>query len=164
MDNNVRYEHLADWRPDLVRVSTPDWLIHLAAHQDHFDGVVTSDYHQLGLDEEAVALDRTRLTVITWTKGIDNAIVLWGSLLSYMPQIRQAIERRGPVIVRLPVPHLRPEHVEVTPGISQRHARTQKITAPQLRSAVIPDMVEELRARGMEDLIELLESGRPPRP
>jgi len=90
LDNNVRYEHLADWRREFVEVSTPDWLIHLAAHEAGFAGVVTRDYHQVSLDEEAVALDRTRLSVITWRRGIDNAIILWGSLRA--PQVGPSAE------------------------------------------------------------------------
>jgi hypothetical protein len=118
----------------------------------------------VGLDEEVVALDQTRLSVITWTRGVDNPIVLWGSLLAYMPQIRHAIEQRGPVIVTLPAPRLPSDHVEGMPGISQRHARAQRITGQQLRSQVVPDMVEELEARALPSLIELLTGPRPTRP
>jgi len=80
-----------------------------------------------------------------------------------MPQIRAAIERRGPLIVQLPVPRLLPDHLELTAGITQRQAVLRRMTGTEMRSAVVPDMIEELQARGLESLVEMLKQPRPRR-
>lgn len=60
----MEYIHLYDFNPSFSRTSTPDWLLHLAADDAGFDGVVTTDPSQLDQHEEAIALMATRLTVV----------------------------------------------------------------------------------------------------
>jgi hypothetical protein len=145
------------WRPDFAETSTPDWIVHLQAHADGFDGVVTSDWHQLEQNEEVVALDHTRLSVITWGKGMVDPVQQWGSLLVYMPQIRRRIAQEGPSLIRLPIPHLSHASAEPTAGISHRYANEKlDIPRPTLLKEVVPEMIEELEERGLQDLIPML--------
>lgn len=44
VDRSVEYEHLRQWRPDLV-ANTPDWMIYLEAELARFTGLVTHDWH-----------------------------------------------------------------------------------------------------------------------
>ena len=163
LDRTVRYEQLVDWRPDFAERSTPDWVIHLQAYVDGFDGIVTSDWHQLEQAEEVIALEQTRLSVITWRKGMNDPIQQWGSLLLYMPMIRQRIEQDGPSIIRLPVPQLQPDSRESTSGVSYRYAMEKaKVKRPTLVKEVVPDMIDELEERDLTDLIPVLQK-RPPR-
>jgi hypothetical protein len=80
LDRTVEYVHLYDFNRAFSNTSTPDWVLHLAAEDSGFEGVVTTDPSQLGQDEEAVALTATRLSVVTWRTRIDDPVVLWGSL------------------------------------------------------------------------------------
>lgn len=158
LDRTVIYEPLAQWRPDFAATTTPDWIVHLQADRDGFDGVVTDDWHQLEQDEEVLALEQTRLSVITWRKGLNDPVQQWGSLLAYMPQIRRRIEEAGPSIIRLPVPQLPYDSRESTRGVSYRYANEKrKIKRPTLAREVLPDMIEELEARGMGDLVPVLQ-------
>lgn len=165
LDHTIEYVHLSRWRPEFANVSTPDWLIHLAADADGFDGLISSDYNQLDQDEEVVALACTTLSVVTWSAGVNNPVTQWGSLLAYMPQIRAHIEREGPTVFTLPVPRLRADHHAPTAGISRRYTSTLGMHANELRSQVLPDMKDELRARGLDDLAPRLdtENRRPKR-
>lgn len=164
LDRTVSYEPLGGWHPEFAEVSTPDWVIHLQAYADGFDGVVTADWHQLEQHEEVIALDQTRLSVITWRKGLDDPIQQWGSLLVYMPQIRHKIEHEGPSVIRLPVPQLQPDNVEAMRGISNRYASEKaKLPRATLVKETLPDMLEVLRERGLEHLAPILEGPRPRR-
>lgn len=72
LDRTVRFEALVKWRPAFAKVSTEDWIVHLAAGFDGFDGVVTNDAGQLEQEPEVIALDQTRLSVITWRRGTNE--------------------------------------------------------------------------------------------
>lgn len=162
MDRTVSYEPLARWRPEFAEVSTPDWIVHLQAYVDGFDGVVTADLSQLDQDEEVLALDQTRLSVVTWRRGLNDPIQQWGSLLVYMPQIRQKIAQDGPCVIRLPVPQLQPDNAEVTRGISNRYANDKvKIPRATLVRETLPEMVEILRERQLDHLVPVLEGPKP---
>ncbi|MBW3654326.1 MAG: hypothetical protein KY433_12270 [Actinobacteria bacterium] len=52
LDRTVIYEPLAQWRPDFAATTTPDWIVHLQAHQDGFDGVVRSRRLQEDIDQD----------------------------------------------------------------------------------------------------------------
>lgn len=164
VDRTVRFEALASWRPAFAEVSTEDWIVHLAAGFDGFDGVVTNDAGQLEQDPEVIALDRTRLSVVTWRRGTNDPVQLWGSLLVYMPQIRHKIEQDGPSIIRLPTGQLPPDNVQPTAGISTRYAVKRKTSVATLRRLWLPEMETELRERGLDELITALKARRPPRP
>lgn len=127
------------------------------------EGVVTTDPGQLGQDEEAVALTATRLSLITWRSRIDDPVVLWGSLIAFMPEVRRCIELYGPSLVTLPVPRIGSARVESTAKIGGRVARERGTSLPELRGEVLPDMRSELTERGLQHLITYLDRERPPR-
>jgi hypothetical protein len=165
LDKTVTYVALRTWRPDFVEVSTPDWIIHLQAAHEGFDGIVSSDWHQLVQDEEVIALDQTRLSVITWRKSLDDPVQQWGSLLAYMPQIRARIQAEGPSVITLPVPTLEPKtNVEPMRGISNRYATGRRdIPRATMVKEALPEMIELLEARGLGHLAPILKGPRPRR-
>lgn len=156
LDARVEYIHLYDFNPPFSRTSTPDWLLHLAASDAGYDGVVTTDPSQLDQDEEAIALMATRLTVVTWTRRIDDPVVLWGSLISFMPEVLKRIAQQGPSLVTLPVPKITSDRVEKTAGVGGRVAASRRTSLPELRAEVVPDMKAELVDRGLEHLSRYL--------
>jgi hypothetical protein len=96
-------------------VSTPDWLIYLAAqHSGDFDGLVTRDLAQIVQAEELVAIARTTMSMVTWRKPIEDPVTEWGQLLAYMPKVRQRIDERGPAIFILPRSSARPGKCEAS--------------------------------------------------
>lgn len=156
LDALVEYVHLYDFNPSFSRTSTPDWLLHLAADDAGLDGVVTTDPSQLDQDEEAIALMATRLTVVTWTRRIDDPVVLWGSLTSFMPEVLKRVDQQGPCLVTLPVPRISPARVEKTAGVGGRVAASRGTSVPELRAEVVPDMRAELADRGLDRLSRYL--------
>src|SRR3954451_1216778 len=78
LDRSVTYEHLFDHAPRYSKQSTPDWMLHLIAAKAGFDGVVTLDRSQLDEEAELVALAIAGVSVVTWSKGDEDPIVLWG--------------------------------------------------------------------------------------
>lgn len=156
LDETVEYIHVFDFDAALVQASTPDWMLQLIANDADFTGIVTGDYHSIAQDEEVIALEKTDLSIVTWKKGIDNPVVQWGSLLAYMPRIKDLIAREGPHVITLPVPSQFSRH-ERTRGIARRYAAEQGTTIHELRKQVLPDMVDELGQRNRSDLIDPLD-------
>ncbi|HVV37562.1 MAG TPA: hypothetical protein VHC63_13210 [Acidimicrobiales bacterium] len=163
LDATVTYTHLVDFNNVFSNTSTPDWLLHLAAEHDGFEGVVTTDPSQLEQDEEAIALVATNLSVVTWTHRINDPVVQWGSLIAYMPEILKQIDRHGPSLITLPVPRLTAAKVDKTAGIAGRIASQRKVSVPELRGEVLPDMRAELADRQLEHLLPYLERERAPK-
>jgi len=158
LDATVTYRHLSDWEPHLARVQTPDWLVYLAAeHSNEFDGVVTRDHAQIAQEEELVAIARTKLSLITWRKPIEDAVTEWGQLLAYMPKVKGRIAASGPAIFILPVPLLTAQNVEQATRLTHQEAARQEKSYPELRAGAIHTMREELLHRGMGHLEHLLE-------
>lgn len=165
LDRRVEYIHLSDFDRSLSETSTPDWMVNLVAEQAGFDIVVTADRHQLDQELEVVAIACTRLSLVTWRHRIDDPVVQWGMLVAYMPEIIKRIESGGPSIITLPRPNIsHAKNVEKTSGIAQRYAVQTGSTASELRASVLPDMLDELKERNRDDLIELLQAGKTPRP
>ena len=91
LDRSSQFEHFSDVTPDLAEVSTPDFMVYLVAEARGFAGVVTRDLSQLEDDDSLVTLTRLTISVVTWRRGVDDALVLWGQLLAYMPQVRRLL-------------------------------------------------------------------------
>jgi hypothetical protein len=102
LDKRVRYVPLHEYAPDLSERSTPDWMVYVAAAAGGFDGLVTGDKSQLQQDAELIALAQTRITLITWTHGDEDAITRWGQLLAYMPQILKRMEPGRGAVISIP--------------------------------------------------------------
>ena len=63
-------------------------------------------HSQLEQDEELVTLALTGLSLVTWKGRQEDAVVMWGQLLAFMPQI---LPKLGPqTAVRLPGARLTP--------------------------------------------------------
>lgn len=86
MDATVAYVHLFDVNSEFSQRSTPDWVLHLAAHDAGFEGMVSTDPAQLSQPEEAVAITATGMSVVTSKRRVDDPVVLWASLITYMPR------------------------------------------------------------------------------
>jgi len=155
--------HLHNFDASFSNTSTPDWLLHLAAQHAGMEGVVSTDPSQLEQDEEAVALTATRLSLVTWTRRIDDPVQLWGSLIAFMPEVLRRIDRNGPCLVTLPVPRINSDRIEPTAGIGGRIASGRGTSPSELRAAVLPDMKEELADRGLHHLAAYLDRPRPGR-
>ena len=87
VDRSVVFEHIRDWRPDLIEAETPDWLIYFEAELAGFAGIVTHDWHQSVQPEEAFAITQTKLAVVTWQHPPDDPVVSWALVIAYMPEI-----------------------------------------------------------------------------
>ena len=107
-------------------------MIYLIAEQASFTGVVTRDRSQLDQDEELVVLSRSRLSVVTWRRGVEDAIAEWGQLLAYMPQVIRAVEVHGPRIILLPEPRLGPDNLEVADASARKRAGRLRTSYPEL--------------------------------
>jgi hypothetical protein len=95
LDRSAVYTHVSDAFPALVRrASTPDWLLYVAAADAGFDAFVCRDLRQFEQREEMVALMMCELTMVTWTKSIEDPVAEWGQLLAYGPQIEKAMRSR----------------------------------------------------------------------
>jgi hypothetical protein len=161
LDKRVEYTHLSDFDHTLSETSTPDWMVNLVAAHAGFDLVVTADRHQLDQELEVVAISCTRLTLVTWRHRINDSIVQWGMLVAYMPEIIKRMQSGGPLIVTLPRPNLsHANNIEKTSGVAHRYAKQTGQDPSTLRSAVMPDMKEELNERGRSELIKLLERAK----
>lgn len=158
----VQFEHFDDVDPESAGVSTPDWMVQLIAEERGFEGLVTRDPGQLDEPEAAIALLQTNLSVITWSKGIDDTITEWGLLVAFMPLVIKRIEQSGPAIFILPKPHLDPKR-----SILQRQekghqvARASGTNLTEMRDEALHLMKGEVEYRNRGELLPILE--RPPR-
>lgn len=160
LDPRIEYVHLRSFAPELSRVSTPDWMLYLAADAADLDGIVTRDRSQLDQEHELIALTCTRLTLVTWRHRIEDPVVEWGQLLAYSPQILRAMDAYGPSIILLPAPRLGAENFELARPLGQELASRHKISYPELRSRAIGVMQGYLKQRKEPGLGEIL--GRDP--
>lgn len=112
VDRSVVFEHIRDWRPDLIEAETPDWLIYFEAELAGFAGIVTHDWHQSVQPEEAFAITQTKLAVVTWRHPPDDPVVSWALVIAYMPEVKRVLAtRRDAPFVFLPSPHLGAKNV-----------------------------------------------------
>lgn len=155
LDAKVEYLHLSTFDPALAAVSTPDWMMYLVAQAAGFDGVVTRDRSQLDEPEHLVALLQSRLSVVTWRKGIDDPVTEWGQLMAFMPQVLKAIDAHGPSIFLLPVPRLdKATHIENPREAAYQLAIRRSQSFPEMRDEALALMEQELRRRNRLDLLE----------
>jgi hypothetical protein len=157
-DHRVEYVDLGDFDASLVGVSTPDWMIYLAAQAGGFDGVVSRDRAQLDQAAEHVALAHTDLSVVTWRRQIDDPIAQWGHLLAYIPRIVTIIENEGPQIVILPSINLDADKHAQTRAYIRREVSLKRTTMSELRAESLPVMRAELGRRKREDLAALFDT------
>jgi hypothetical protein len=153
LDRTVTYEHFATHAPAFSNTSTPDWMLHLIAAEGGFNGVVTLDRSQLAEETELVALALAGISVVTWQKGDEDPIVLWGQLVSYMPQVLKILAQVRPVVVTLPNPRLQLRRSAMSPrdmlgAMKQRDG----VDFPQRCRRAVQTMERELNTRGQQRL------------
>jgi hypothetical protein len=153
LDRKVGYIHLRDFDTRLSRSSTPDWMVVLAAEAGGFAGIVTRDRSQLNEPETMIALERTRLSVVTWSKGIEDPVREWGMLLAYMPQVTKRIESEGPHIFTLPNPRLDPKHMQKRHDAAARVANMRNLRYRNMQSEAIGLMKRHLSVAMRDDLV-----------
>ena len=158
LDALTEYVHFADVFPAEARTSTPDWMVYLLAENAGFTGVVTGDRSQLDDEDSMVVLSSIGLSVVTWRRGIDDSLALWGQLVAYMPQVRSILNRSGPGIVVLPAPVLSSRALQKASGLGRARQRYDQISWPERRSRSLTAVRQELRRRGRADLGHLLPS------
>lgn len=166
VDRSVEYEHLRQWRPDLV-ANTPDWVIYLEAELARFTAIVTHDWHQSVQAEEAFAISQTKLAVITWREPPDDPVVSWAMVIAYMPEIRKILAgRREAPFVFLPSPRLDSRNVQKGTDALGRVARELGISNAQARHTAKASILTHLATEGLRqelvDLVERKSTRRPP--
>jgi hypothetical protein len=158
LDRSVVYTHLSDHNRRYSTQSTPDWMLHLVAAEGGFDGVVTLDRSQLEEEAELVALASARISVVTWDRGDEDPIVLWGQLLAYMPQVVKVLDAVRPAVITLPNPRLGPsQHVQRPEEMVRAMQARDHVSYPERRSRAVTLMHAELEKRGETALARHLE-------
>ena len=160
LDKRVAYIHLRDFDAQLSAVSTPDWMVVLSAEAAAFTGIVTRDRSQLNEPETMIALERTSLSVITWSKGIEDPVREWGMLMAYMPQVLKRIGSDGARIITLPNPHIdASHHLQRKHDAARRVADLRKVHYTVMRDEALILMHSHLRGRDRGDLAGPLDRG-----
>lgn len=153
LDRSVVYTHLSEYSRRHSEDSTPDWMLHLLAAEGGFDGVVTLDRAQLDEEAELVALASSRSSVVTWDRGDEDPIVLWGQLLAYMPQVVKVMQTVRPAVITLPNPRLAlKQHVLRPEDMVRAMKARDRLSYSERRTRVVSMMRRELAERGEEGL------------
>ena len=99
--------HLSEFAPSLAENSTPVWYVYCAAAEAGFDALVVRDRSQLDQLAEMYVLSRlTKLSIVTWRKGVDDPVREWGQLLAYLPDVNRRCLEGGGRATLLPSPSL----------------------------------------------------------
>ena len=161
-DKRVEYVPLRVFRPDLAEVSTPDWMLYIAAAQAGFAGLVTGDKSQLTQDAELIALALTKLTLVTWRGGDEDPITRWGQLLTYMPQILRRMEPNRALVMSIPNPRLSQDSVERPSDLARARQQHDNVSFPERRGQQLALMRPALVARGFHDWLAWLNEAANP--
>jgi hypothetical protein len=152
LDATIEYVSLVKFAPELSRVSTPDWMVILAAAKGGFDALAVDDQELRDNENCLVALSCTKVSLIAWTSGIDP-VTGWAQLVAYMPKIRQKMNELGPSIFLLPsVRIVRESNVLTATNEVRKRAKSVGKSYPELRRAASGAMRTELAARKRLDL------------
>jgi hypothetical protein len=146
LDRTVTYDHFSVVAAEHAKQSTPDWMVYLLAKELGYAALVTGDHSQLEQDEELVALARTGLSLVTWKGRQEDAVVMWGQLLAFMPQI---LPKLGPqVVVRLPGARLTPrDHVVKVSDLGRQRKVTDGVSWSERTGHALRSMRAELARR-----------------
>jgi hypothetical protein len=158
LDKRVEYVSLHQYAPEMSQNSTPDWLVYVAAAAGGFDGLVTGDKSQLQQDTELIALAQTRITLVTWTHGDEDAITRWGQLLAYMPQILKRMEPGKGAVISIPNPRLSASNrsIEHASDIARARKTHDNVSYNERRDRELAHMRPTLINRGYADWLPLL--------
>lgn len=157
VDQSIEAIHVHDHDAGLTSSGIPDWLIYLRAAEDHFDAVVTRDWHQILEPEGLWVLGNLRLMVVSWKRPFNDPVTEWGHLLAYMPQIKTRVERQQPRILLLPQPRLDKSN-EINPREAiGEYAKDQKRAVGEIRQEAETDVLDYLEMAGLGRLLTLLQ-------
>ena len=142
-------------------------MIYLEAELAHFTGIVTHDWHQSVQAEEAFAIGRTKLAVITWRDPPDDPVVSWAMVIAYMPEVKKILAgRRDAPFVFLPSPRLDSRNVQKGTEAMGKVASELGISNAQARSSAKASILNHLTTEGFRqelvDLVERKSTRRPP--
>jgi hypothetical protein len=152
IDETVDVQHLSDFRPDLAKVQTPDFIVYLVAAEAGFEALVTRDASQVKQLAEMWVLSRLPgLTIVTWRAPIEDPIREWGQLLAYLPEIKKklVLDER-PDAIFLPAPRLSADSLydaDETVGIE---ARRRSVSHSQARSMALGEVRGWLELNGYD--------------
>lgn len=160
LDKRVEYVPLRAFAPEMAEVSTPDWMLYIAAAVAGFEGLVTGDKNQLTQDTELIALTLTKVTLVTWSHGDDDNVTRWSQLLAYMPQILKRMEPGKGMVVSIPSPRLSSSSNAVEQPSDLARARTMrdKVSFPERKARELAVMRPFLEQRGPGDLLAWLDA------
>ena len=152
LDATIEYVPLIKFAPELSKVSTPDWMVILAAEKGGFDALAVDDQELKDNELCLVALSFTAVSLVAWTQGID-AVTGWAQLVAYMPKVAQRIGEVGPRIFLLPTVRIArgTGYINATDEV-RRKAKEAGQSYPELRRAAAKVMRAELTTRKRTDL------------
>ena len=162
VDHTISVEHLSDFKPELARVSTPDWLVYLEAKRAGFEAMVTRDLSQIEQDAEMYVLSRlSSFTIITWKKAIEDPVKEWGQMLAYLPEVKRRLASRGKTdgrIILLPAPTLSGQNFKEPREWLGVSARQQGVSNKQIRDQAKAETRDwlEMSGRDPDEFNELL--------
>jgi hypothetical protein len=152
LDATVEYIPLVRHAPELAKVSTPDWMVILAAAKGGFDALAVDDQELKENELCLVALSYTAVSLIAWTQGID-AVTGWAQLVAYAPKIAQRIAELGPNIFLLPTVRIaRGTNYYQAATEVRRKAKGAGQSYPEMRREAVKTMKAELKSRRRLDL------------
>ena len=152
IDETVDVEHLSDFRPDLAKVQTPDFIVYLVAAEAGFDGIVTRDASQVKQLAEMWVLSRLPgLTVATWRAPIEDPIREWGQLLAYLPEVKKKLaHEHRPDAIYLPAPRLGSDSLYNADETVGLEARRRGVSHAQARAMAREELREWLTLNGWD--------------
>src|SRR6266571_7728699 len=147
LDATVEYIPLVQFAPELAKVSTPDWMVILAAARGGFDALAVDDQELKDNELCLIALCYAPISLIAWTRGID-AVTGWAQLVAYAPKIAKRMAEAGPNIFLLPTVSLaKNNNYFKAEAQARKKAKAAGQTFPEMRAAAVRAMKAELAAR-----------------
>lgn len=157
LDPGLEVTPLREFDLVLVNDRTPDWYLYLRADEANYNALVTRDWHQSGQAEEMWALTKTKLSIVTWQKPIDDPVVEWGQMMAYLPEIRRMISAQGPSVVFLPRPRLTKERlvkaVDALALLAREEGRSRREVVRGAGEAVEAWLEEQGQVGRFDDLL-----------
>ena len=149
LDQSVTVAHLSDFAPHLAAASTPDWYVYCAAAEGGFNALVVRDRSQLDQLAEMYLLSRlSKLSIVTWRKGIDDPVREWGQQLAYLPDVKRRCIEGGGRAILLPTPSLSNDSYHNPADTMGVEATNRKVSVREVRTAARAEIADWLAYSG----------------